>query len=192
MNDYKTISFIVPTIGRESLKKTVESIETWPGDELLVIQHNPPSNNWGNAERQEGTDKAKCDYLAFIDDDDMYVPGHRQIMDNALRENINDYPIMFKMKYPSGRILWEIKKIRCGNIGAPMFLVPNRKECFHIWEPYRSAADFIFADKWHWPAKLTIWRDEIIALPGKDDLKWLNKWDYTESAKHNYKTGKAQ
>ena|SRR3990167_3907052 len=184
---YKTISFIVPTIGRASLKKTLASIELWPKDELLVIQHNPPSRNWGNAERQEGTDKAKCDYLAFIDDDDTYVPMHRLIQDAVLRDNIYDYPVMFRMRYPSGRILWQTKSIDCGNIGAPMFLVPNIKKNLHKWELTRSAADFIFADKWTWSAKLTIWREEVIALLGHDDEKWINKWGYTEAKKHGVK-----
>jgi len=185
--EHKTISFIVPTTGRESLKRTLASIKTWPGDELLVIQHNPPSGNWGNDERQEGTDKAKSDYIAFIDDDDVYVENHREMMDKAIQENVNNYPIMFRMKYPSGRILWVDKKIRCGNIGAPMFLVPNIKENFHKWEPTRSAADFIFADKWSWPAKLTIWREEIIALPGHDDEKFVNKWSFAEAREHGFK-----
>jgi len=180
---YKTISFVVPSTGRDSLKKTLASIETWAGDEVLVIKHNPPSRNWGNAERQEGTDKAKCDYLAFIDDDDIYVEGHRKIMDDAIQENVNDYPIMFKMKYPSGRILWVDKKIRCGNIGAPMFLVPDIKENLHRWEPERSAADFIFADKWAWPARMTVWREEIIAYPGHNDEKYEKKLNYAEAKK---------
>jgi len=179
---YKTISFIVPTTGlRASLKKTVDSIETWPGDELLVIQHDPPSGNWGNDERQEGTEKATCDYICFMDDDDEYVPDHRTIQAKAIRENINEYPIMFKMQYPNGRVLWEEKKIKCGNIGLPMFLVPNIKENFHKWEPERSAADFIFADKWHWPAKLTVWREEIIVLLGHNDEKYEQKLNYSKA-----------
>jgi hypothetical protein len=31
------ISFIVPTIGRPSLAKTLASIECWPGDEVLLV-----------------------------------------------------------------------------------------------------------------------------------------------------------
>jgi len=187
MDKQKTISFIVPSIGRESLKETIESIQLWEGDELLVIKHDPPSGNWGNDERQEGTDKAKCDYIAFIDDDDVYVPGHRKIMDKAIRENVKNYPIMFKMKYPSGRIIWDKKKINCGNIGAPMFLVPNIKENFHIWEPERSAADFIFADKWHWPAKLTIWRNEVIAILGHNDEKYEQELNYRQAKQKGIK-----
>lgn len=181
--NHKTISFIVPTKGRPSLQKTIESINLWPGDELLVIKHNPPSGNWGNSERQEGTDRAKCDFLAYMDDDDVYTTGHREIMDKAIRENPKNYPIMFKMKYPNGRVLWDRKKIACGNVSTQMFLVPNIKDNLHRWEPTRFAADFIFADKWAWPAKLTLWREEIIAYLGHDDEKFEQGLNYSEAKK---------
>jgi glycosyltransferase involved in cell wall biosynthesis len=160
-NNYKTISFIVPTLGRESLKKTLASVETWPGDELLVIQHNPPSGNWGNAERQEGTDKAKCDYLAFIDDDDVYVPGVRKIMDTAINESPEGTPILFKMQYPSGRTLWRNKRVKNGNVGAPMILVPNNKEKIWGWDQKYSWADFHFINRWKWGHWEINWRPEV-------------------------------
>jgi glycosyltransferase involved in cell wall biosynthesis len=187
MSDHKTISFIIPTIGRESLKRTVNSITPWDGDEVLVIQHNPPSGNWGNAERQEGMDKAKCDYLAFIDDDDVYVPGARAIMDDAIRHNPNNYPIIFKMQYPNGRILWKEKKNRCGNIGAPMVLVPNDKYNLHYWRQNESAADFQFVNNWKWPHRLTIWRDEVIALLGHNDEKYEEKLNFAQANAKGYK-----
>ncbi|MBI2009517.1 glycosyltransferase family 2 protein [Candidatus Saccharibacteria bacterium] len=180
MKDRPTISFIIPTIGRESLKETLASIETWPGDEVLVIHHTPPSGNWGNAERQEGTDKAKCDYLAYMDDDDKYVSGHRAIMDQATRENPNDYPILFKMKYPSGRILWRKKWVKNGNVGAPMILVPNKKNMLDGWDQKHSWADFAFINCWAWPAKKIIWREEIIALIGKEDEKYVNNLNFND------------
>lgn len=189
-NNYDTISFIIPTIGRPSLQQTLDSIDAWEGDEVLVIKHDPPSGNWGNDERQDGTNRATCQWLAYIDDDDWYVPNHRKIMDNAIKENPNHYPVMFQMRYPSGRLLWNEKKIKCGNIGAPMFLVPNIKKNLHKWEPARSAADFIFADKWAWPARLTIWREEVIALAGHNDEKYENAWSYSEAKKKGYKLGK--
>jgi glycosyltransferase involved in cell wall biosynthesis len=180
MKNYKTISFIVPTIGRESLKDTLASITTWPGDELIVIQHTPPSGNWGNAERQEGMDKAKCDYLAFIDDDDVYVEGAREIMDKAIKKNINNFPILFKMKYPNGLILWEKKWVKNGNVGCPMILVPNNKEMLHWWEQDVSWADFQFINRWHWHAKDIQWRDEVIALLGHNDEKRENGWNFKQ------------
>lgn len=173
LNDF-TISFIVPTIGRPSLESTVKSVELRDGDELLVIQHNPPSKNWGNAERQEGLEKAKGDYLAFIDDDDVYVKGHRDIMSRAMsiKENPNQTPILFKIQYPSGRTLWNRKRVKCGNVSTQMILVPNRKEMFTPWDQKHSWADFMFINCWLWPAKTINWREEVIVLLGHDDEKY--------------------
>jgi glycosyltransferase involved in cell wall biosynthesis len=180
--DYKTISFIVPTIGRDSLKKTVASVETWPGDELLVIQHNPPSGNWGNAERQEGTDKAQCDYLAFIDDDDVYIPGARKIMDKAIKESPEETPILFKMQYPSGRTLWNKKFVKNGNVGAPMILVPNIKKRLAEWDQMHSWADFYFINRWKWFHEEINWRDEVVVLLGHNDEKWEKNLSHGELA----------
>lgn len=180
MSSKKTISFIVPTTGRESLKKTLASIETRPGDEVLVIQHNPPSGNWGNAERQEGTDRAKCDYLAYIDDDDKYVSGHREIMDKAIRENPNECPILFRMQYPSGRVLWDKKWVKNGNVSTQMILVPNKKDMLYEWDQTHTWADFQFINCWAWPAKKIIWREEIIVLMGHNDEKYENNLTIAE------------
>ena len=114
-SNYATISFIIATTGRPSLQRTLASIDKRPGDEVLVIQHDPPSGNWGNAERQEGTDRATCDYLAFIDDDDVYVPNHREIMAQAILDSPKRYPILFRMQYPSGRVIWRDKAMKCGD-----------------------------------------------------------------------------
>lgn len=171
--NYKTISFIIPTTGRKSLKKTLDSIKEWPGDEVLVIKHDPPSGYFGTEERQEGTDKAKCDYLAFIDDDDVYVQGAREIMAKALEENIQDNPILFRMQYPSGRVLWDDPELRCGNVGTPMILVPNIKDRLSKWTR-RWAHDLRFMDGWQWPRRKIVWRPEIIALLGHEDQRYLD------------------
>jgi glycosyltransferase involved in cell wall biosynthesis len=158
-----TISFIIPTIGRDSLKRTLESIEEWKGDEVIVVEDIPPSKKWGNPQRNEGMEKATGDYLAFIDDDDYYVPGHRLMMAQAIEEN-PEKPIIFKMMYPDGATLWDTKEIVPGNIGTPMILVPNEKKMLHYWEDGRNMADFIFVDKWKFPE--VAWVDKVIALIG--------------------------
>ena len=163
-----TISFVITTIGRDSLKRTLASIEKWPGDEIWAIQHSPPSGTWGNAERKEGIAKSTCDYIAFIDDDDYYVPGHRQIMDQAARENPG-LPNLFRMQYPNGNLVWKTKEIIPGNIGSPMILVPNRKEMFYRFQfpGATNMGDYYFVARWKFPQ--VIWREEIIALLGHND-----------------------
>jgi glycosyltransferase involved in cell wall biosynthesis len=175
-----TISFIVPTIGRPTLKKTLDSIETWPGDEVLVIKHNPPSNNWGNAERQEGTNKAKGDYLAYIDDDDVYVPGAREIMHKAIEETAG-CPILFRIKYPSGRVLWEKKWVKNGNVSTQMILVPNSPEMLYGWDQKHSWADFWFINRWKWPSKSIVWKKDITVLMGHNDEKYEKNLSFSQA-----------
>ena len=177
---YQTISFIIPTLGRDSLNKTLSSIECWPGDEILMIKHNPPSGHWGNEERQEGTDKAKCDYLAYIDDDDAYVPGARKIMDSAINEN-HGRPILFKIQYPSGRIIWRKKWVKNGNVSTQMILVPNARGMLYHWDKTHQWADFWFIHRWAWPSKAIVWREEVIALMGHNDEKYERGLTFSEA-----------
>lgn len=158
------ISFIIPSINRLSLHKTIASIELWPGDEVLVEFDLPPSGRWGNDQRNNAMLRAKGDYLAFIDDDDEYVLGHRRIMQSAIDAN-PDCLTLFKMQYPNGDVLWQIPDKVPGNIGSPMILVPNDpKRCYH-WKDGRNMADFIFVE--HWAGEI-VWREEIIAYLGHD------------------------
>jgi glycosyltransferase involved in cell wall biosynthesis len=162
------ISFIIPSINRQSLHKTIASIEPWEGDEILVEFDLPPSGRWGNDQRNNAMVRAKGDYLAFIDDDDEYCLGHRRIMQRAIEDNPG-YLNLFKMQYPNGDTLWQTPQVIPGNIGSPMILVPNdKKRCYH-WKDGRNMADFIFVD--HWQGE-TVWREEIIAYLGHDGANY--------------------
>lgn len=163
-----TISFIIPTIGRKSLKRTLSSIEKWEGDQIWVIQHFPPSGTWGNAERKEGIAKSTCDYIAFIDDDDYYTKGHRAIMDKASSENPGK-PNLFKIKYPNGKILWDRKEIVPGNISSQMIMVPNKSEMFYRFQfpGNTNMGDYYFVARWKFPE--VVFRQEIIAMMGHSD-----------------------
>jgi len=179
---YKTISFVIPTIGRQSLEDTLESIKPWSGDEILVIQNDPKRHVgiYGNAERQEGVNRAVCDFIAFIDDDDAYTPGAREVMNDAIIQSSGNKPILFRMQYPNGRILWRKRWVKNGNVGTPMILVPNNKEMLPEWDIRHRWGDFHFINRWKWPKKDIIWRGEVIALLGHNDDKYDNNWTYSE------------
>lgn len=168
-----TISFIIPSINRESLHRTINSIEVWAGDEVLVEFDLPKTGMWGNPQRNKAMARAKGDYLAFIDDDDYYIQGHRQIMANAIKENPNK-PNLFRIKYPDGKVLWDRKQIIAGNISTQMILVPNTPKMLYHWKDGRNMADFIFVDHWGWLDEEVIWRDEIIANLSHNDGEYEN------------------
>ena len=161
-----TISFIIPSIGRGTLTRTLGSINKWLGDEILIEYDIPPSRMWGNPQRNKGIKKATCDYLAFIDDDDYYVEGHRFMMEEAINEN-PDKPILFQQQYPDGHIIWNEKKVIPGNISSNMILVPNKPEMFSPWKDGRNMADFIFVNTWKW--KEIAWIEKVLVLTGNND-----------------------
>lgn len=171
------ISFIVPTIGRSSLTKTLASIELLPGDEILVVGNVrdgvsgqvryiscPLGGDWGHAERNFATPLARCRYLAHIDDDDTYAKGTRARMAEAIAETPGR-PILFRMRYPNGITLWEKPEIRCGNVGTPMFLIPNRPTMLGRWESF-VGGDCAFLESSKWRAEDYVWRPEVVALLG--------------------------
>lgn len=172
-----SISFIVPTIGRPSLIKTLRSIECWPGDEILLVSDRfrvrdprvryvdcEPGRDWGHTERNIAMPHARGAYMAHIDDDDVYAPGHRALMADAIKQ-ASGRPVLFRMRFPNGITLWQDEEIRCGNVGTPMFLIPNVSEMLGTWEPF-VGGDCKFLENSGWSPEEYVWRKEIIALLG--------------------------
>lgn len=164
MANRPSISFIIPSINRRTLHETIASIEMWEGDEILLEFDIPASGRWGNDQRNAAMLRARGDYLAFIDDDDTYVIGHRRLMAGAIADNPGCLNL-FKILYPNGDKIWLTPQIVPGNISTQMILVPNKPKLLYHWKDGRNMADFIFVD--HWLGE-TVWRDEVIALMGHD------------------------
>ena len=171
------ISFLVPTVGRKSLAVTLRSIETMPGDEIIVIgaqryTNDPrvrhiactPGKDWGAFERNYASPMARCRYLAHIDDDDCYAQGTRALMQNAI-ELTPGKPVLFRMRYPNGITLWQEPELRCGNVGTPMMLIPNMPTRLGTWGSF-VGGDCHFLETMKWKPEEIVWRPEVIALLG--------------------------
>lgn len=177
-----TVSFIVPTIGRASLAQTLASIEARAGDEVIVIGGGPHAvqgarhiacpqgRDWGCTERTLGIAHARGDYLAFIDDDDVYLAGHREAMARAMLA-APAVPCVFRMRYPvSGSILWYEPALKVGNVSTQMFLIPNDRARLGQWTGRREG-DFDFLATSKWAPSTIAWRSDVIAQLGHEDGK---------------------
>ena len=171
------ISFIVPTVGRPSLAACLRSIETLLGDEILVVGNGwrtkdprvryvdcAPGGDWGHTERNVATPHARCGYIAHIDDDDTYAPGHRALMADAIAK-APGRPVLFRMRFPNEITLWRDPAIYCGNVGTPMFLIPNMPTKLGVWKSF-VGGDCAFLEGCAWKAEDYVWRPEVIALLG--------------------------
>lgn len=171
------ISFVVATLNRPSLLTTLKSIETYPGDEILVVGNvkesvngnvryipHLPGNDWGHTERNFAMPLCRGQYIAHIDDDDIYAPNARRILQKGIDAHPGS-PMMFRMRYPNGVTLWQHPQIRCGNVGTPMFLLPNSPEKHGTWGSF-VGGDCHFLETSGWKHEEYVWRPEIIALIG--------------------------
>jgi len=180
------LSIIVPTVGRASLEATLRSLVAQPlaqVDEVLVIggdardvapfevygaRHLPyhPGGHWGCEERTVGIGKATGSHLAFIDDDDIWLPGARETIARAIAQT-PDKPMLFRMRYPSGRVLWDNKRVLRGNVSTQMVVVPNIPGRLGRWTTRREG-DYDFIRSLRWRPEKIVWREDVIAEIGAE------------------------
>lgn len=155
------VSFIIASVGRPTLKRCLDSIESAPGDEIILVGEQewipgyrylycPKGRDWGHSERNFAMAHARGHFLSFMDDDDLYVSGHRQAMADAM-ETHPCGPTIFRMRlnHMGGMVLWQTQNIVCGNVGTPMFFVPNDPSRLGFWPPYYGGdCTFIQSCKW--------------------------------------------
>jgi glycosyltransferase involved in cell wall biosynthesis len=184
-----SLSIIIPTMGRPSIVWTLRSVipELLPGDEAIVIGDGPqpiskevaieagaryletqPTRQWGHAQRNLGMEQAKGDYLAFIDDDDLYLQGAFQAMRRAIEEAPGKL-FIFRMQYKGG-ILWDKPELAINNISTQMFVFPNVPGRLARWgrhpkTPNGKGGDWCFAKDTAFlnPAQDIVFRPEVIA-----------------------------
>lgn len=184
-----SVSVIIPTIGRETLRRTLESAlcQHERPDEVLVVAdgprpdaraaalefgaaylETPPTGQWGHEQRNLGMAAAKGDYLSFMDDDDVYLPGAFEAMRRRARESPGR-PIIFQMLH-RGETLWRRPEIAYRNVSTQMFLFPNVPGRLARWAsnpdtPDGRGGDFCFARDTArlWPAGHVLFRKDYIA-----------------------------
>ena len=144
------LSIIIPSINRNTLLSTVQSIATQldsddeiiivfdgPGHTYLdlstlkykgsIVQKSTPTNtkNLGASQRDLGISVATGTHLLFCDDDDMFVEEALASVRTHIKEHPTT-PLVFQMKFQhDGKVLWEIPEVKICNVGTPMFVVPK-------------------------------------------------------------------
>jgi glycosyltransferase involved in cell wall biosynthesis len=115
------VTFIIPTIGRDTLTRTIESLEkqtniNWKAiiifdgctptielnsDKIQIIQIDKKGegiNSAGNV-RNEGIKHATTEWIAFVDDDDTIASNYVETFYNEIQEFNNMDVIIFRMSY---------------------------------------------------------------------------------------------
>lgn len=184
-----TITCIIPTIGRDTLYRSLASCED--ADEIIVVVDQARAGDWepqglsrnvqvmrvpscergGHAGRNAAMPHATSTHLCFLDDDDIYLPGAI----DTFRAAACDQPVIFRMDHYKHGILWRNQVLEFGNVSTQMVLVPNDPPRLGVWEEHipglqEPGGDYTFirgcVEKMGGP----VWRDEIVAKLRPSDL----------------------
>jgi glycosyltransferase involved in cell wall biosynthesis len=162
-----TISVIIPTVGRKSIERTLDSIRSQQidGDEIRVVMDHPPHNDWGAWARNQGLTQATGDMIAFIDDDDRFAAGAF----NAMRREFLEQPghvHIFKMFINgTNQVLWKEQDLsKPGQVGAPMIVVPNQQDKLgRFTSRYQCDFDFLTDTVKNFDGRVR-WHEDITSL----------------------------
>ena len=171
-----SITVVIPTMNRPTLARTVQSAAG--ADEIVVVgdgvlpatgdvrlQESPRSTDRGSraAElRNAGMRQATGDWIAFMDDDDVFTPRAVDTI-RAIVSGQQPALYVFRMLNPGG-VLWRHPVIEYCNVGTPMIVCPSRD--YKPWPVGGSypAEDYGFAhaNQTAWPGGV-VFRAEVIA-----------------------------
>jgi glycosyltransferase involved in cell wall biosynthesis len=178
-----TLSIIIATSGRPTLKRTLASIagQLQPGDEVIVVRD--ASGDPGDTARMDAMPRARGSHLAFMDDDDVYSRDGLERMRRFARQH-PDRVAIFKMEHPVGTTHWRENEpeLRYANVSSQTFLVPNVPGRLGRWHevPRTSgkgmyAGDYVFILETVELQGEPVFVDEVIAYirPIRNPLRLL-------------------
>jgi glycosyltransferase involved in cell wall biosynthesis len=182
------LSIIVPTIGRPTLARALDSLTRQPldpRDEVIVCGNGPnlpivmeawrggwdqfryipcpTGGHFGCEERNHAMAAATGTHLLFLDDDDGYLPGALAAIRPVIERHF-DRPILARMITATGALLWRDRIVRPGNQGTPQFICPNDPGKLGQWtERYQGDLDFLVSTLTHYGPKALVWDTTILA-----------------------------
>jgi len=184
-----TLTIIIPSISAPTLVNTCASIynqELYLSDQILVVGDGPqefakslvekvgppfyyleygPEHNWGNPQRNYALRFARGDYLVWMDEDDIFMPGIFRTIRQVGSESPGR-PMIFRFILPDRRVLWQQRgQIERGGIGGHQLVAPNVPRMVGRWgSTYEGDFDFIRSTLNCYPSDdVCLWREEIIA-----------------------------
>jgi GT2 family glycosyltransferase len=177
-----TFTVVVPTCGRPTLRRTLESLvlQLRDEDEAIVVadgvqpvareicadfprprwryvEHGPTGDS-GNSQREAGIEIGRGDYLCFMDDDDAYLDGAFATLRAAVTDTPGR-PMLFRMDN-YGTLLWRAPELIYGNVGTPMLVAPFDRERLGRW----NADDFQFIEQTLALQGDPVWREDVVAV----------------------------
>ena len=135
---------------------------------LRYVEHDGGVHAWGQPQRNFGATVARGRYLAWLGDDDLYLPGAFDAIGKAIRSLDEPRVLLFRWIAPWKQVLWHTAGFlgdEPGHIDAECIVCPNVPERLGTWTlRYQGDFDFIQETIACWGGlERTIWQPEVIA-----------------------------
>jgi hypothetical protein len=179
MIDTVELSIVIATIGRGTLRASIESATSQmiPGDELLIVFDD--SGDAGDTPRNRVLASLHGTHVVFLDDDDELAPGALDLV----RAFARDYPGrwgLFQLDVGPSGIVWKRSGMHLMAAATGMCVVPNIPDRLGRFgrvpgAPPGRLGDYPFLVESAAMLGPPVWCEEIIQLrrPEKNRLKLL-------------------
>jgi hypothetical protein len=142
---------------------------------LSYTEHDGGLHAWGHPQRNHGATVARGKFLAWLGDDDIYLPGaFHAIQEAVLAHEDEGRVFLFRWIAPWKQVLWHrAGYLAEGHIDAECIVCPNVPERLGVWSPrYQGDYDFIDATVRLWGGlERVVWQSEVIAQAQPADLE---------------------
>lgn len=190
------LTYVVPSIGRDSLKRTLTSLrwQKWgAGDEVVLLADaaaervrrmwlesgvrgrclDVPAEYRGlNVNRNFGLRHARGDYVCYLDDDDVLLPHAFETVRAACVDNPGAVHLFRFLMPKSCQVFWHTEgEFGYGNLGTPCISHPNRVGAYGVWPAERGGDGRFIAATCECVGRV-LWHREVIAAayPSGDTL----------------------
>jgi glycosyltransferase involved in cell wall biosynthesis len=159
-----------------------ERAEYVPSGQLLYVEHDGGLHCYGQPQRNFGALVARGQYLAWLGDDDIYLPGAFASIAAHIRAS-EPAPHLFRWISPWKTLLWEAPGsigVEPGHIDAECIITPNLEQYLGTWENrYQGDFDFIQGtlERWARAGVPPRWCAETIAQAQPSELEDWTRHD---------------
>jgi len=150
--DYPALEHIVVSDGPDPVLRRALMAQPFvdPGVRFTELPEHPPEAQWGHHARLHGIDLAKGDYIAYLDDDNSWRPGHVRALVAALEETGAGFAYGKMHVHGRGEYLIGTDPPAEGQIDTSMIV--HRRELLGLatwrWHPGIPTIDWDLVSRW--------------------------------------------
>ena len=167
-----SITIVIPTVGRTTLKKAKDSCGTLP----VEVERDNLGTGAGPT-RNRAIKRVKTDWVAFLDDDDQLT--HLESLQGGISEDADC--VIFRAQYPDGTLLPKVPVVEWGNVPISFAVKTSVAKEFPFVKgsnEFRQNEDYLFVKTLEENGKKIVFSPHVTYLvkPSSEAQESANKY----------------